>query len=61
MRSGGNRNPVVTCVYQVEVQIQVDGRIIGPQQDEVHERQEDIFVGGVEGDPGRPGEVDEVG
>ena len=61
MGSGGDRNPVVTCVDEVEVQIEVDGRIIGPQQDEVHERQEDIFMCCVESDPGRPGEVDKVG
>ena len=59
---GGSRdgNAVVASVDQVEVQVQVDGGVVGPQVYVVHEWKEDVLVGSVEGDPGRSGEVDVV-
>ena len=58
--SGGNGHPVVAAVDQDEVQVEVDGGVVGPEVDVVHEGQQHILVGGVQQDPGRPGEVDVI-
>ena len=57
---GGDGDPIVAAVDEVEVEVEVDGGVVGPEVDVVHEGEEDVLMGGVEDDPRRPGEVDVV-